>query len=245
MKVSVVIPAYNEEKWISKALDAVLKQDYPDYEVIVVDNASSDKTSEIVETYVKKDSRVFLVREPKKGLLNAREAGRLKAAGQIIAQMDADCIPHSTWISDAISFFETEKIVGVTGPYRFYDASPAIRTALGIGQKYIYWPASVFLRTVGKGGVYVGGNFFIRASTLKEIGGYDTSIDFYSEDSDTGYRLSKIGTVLYEPKIAVDSSARRFQAFGFKKLNNLYTKAFLTVLSGKKLKDNTETNHPR
>lgn len=246
MKVSIVIPAYNEEKWVGKTLEAVSKLDYPDYEVIVVDNASKDKTSEIVEEFVKKDPRIKLVHEPKKGLLNAREAGRVAAGGEIIAQLDADCLPDPEWITKAVAFFkEDPEVVGVTGPYRFYDASPTMKLTLGIGQKYIYWPASVLLRAMGKGSVYVGGNFFIKASALKAIGGYDTAIDFYSEDSDTGYRLSKIGPVLYQPQITVDSSARRMNAFGLGKLNKLYTNAFLTVLSGKKLKDNEETVHPR
>jgi glycosyltransferase involved in cell wall biosynthesis len=128
MKVSVVIPAYNEENWVGKTLEAVLKVDYPDFEVIVVDNASIDKTSEVVETYVKKDPRVKLVHQPKKGLLNAREAGRLEATGDIIAQLDADCLPAPDWISKAVKYFDDENIVGVSGPYRLYDATPAMRT---------------------------------------------------------------------------------------------------------------------
>ncbi len=245
MKVSIVIPAYNEEKWIGKTLEAVSKQDYPDYEVIVVDNASADKTSEVVQGYMQKDSHIKLVKEPKKGILNAREAGRLAATGEIIVQLDADCLPKPNWITTAIPYFKSDKVVAVTGPYYFYDGPLWLRLIVGFGQNYIYRAGSIVFPWFGKGGVYVGGNFFIRASALKKIGGYDTSIDFYSEDADTGHRLSKIGRVLFQPQITVDSSARRFKAFGFNKVNNLYTRAYFTAFQGKKMKDNEETVHPR
>ena len=245
MKVSIVIPAYNEEKWLGKTLDAVSKINYSNFEVIVVDNASSDKTSQIVQEYMKKNPRLKLIHESKKGLLNAREAGRKAATGDIIAQLDADCLPKANWISKAVKHFSDPEIVAVTGPYRYYDAPKAMRIATSIGQDVIYWPASVIISAIGHGSVCTGGNFFIRASALEQIGGYDTSIDFYSEDSDTSYRLSQIGKVLYRPNLGVDSSARRFKAFGFGELNKRYTEAFLTVIQGKKLKNNEETVHPR
>lgn len=244
MKVSIVIPAYNEEKWIGKTLEAVAKQDYPDFEVIVVDNASVDKTSEIVKQYADKDSRIKLVHEPKKGLLNAREAGRVAAGGDIIAQLDADCLPKPDWITKAISYF-TPEIVVVTGPYHFYDASGIVGFLINSGQRFLYEPAGYIAQKLNRGTLMVGGNSFIRASALKKIGGYDTSIDFYSEDTDTGTRLFRIGKVVFKNAIIVDSSARRFNAFGLHKLNNRYIKAFLTVMAGKKLKDNVETEHPR
>ncbi len=244
MKVSVVIPAYNEEKWIGKTLEAVAKQDYPDFEIIVVDNASVDKTSEVVESYAKNDSRIKLVHQPKKGLLNAREAGRLAATGEIIAQLDADCLPKPNWITTAVGYF-TPEIVVVTGPYHFYDAHGIVGFLINSGQSFLYEPAGYIAQKLNRGTLMVGGNSFIRASALEKIGGYDTSIDFYSEDTDTGSRLFKIGKVVFRNAIMVDSSARRFNAFGLHKLNNRYIKAFLTVIAGKKLKDNVETEHPR
>lgn len=245
MKVSIVIPAYNEEKWIAKTLSAVQKLKYPDFEVIVVNNNSKDNTNEVVRPFTETDSRIRLIQEPRKGVLYAREAGRVAASGEIIAQLDADCLPHPQWIAIALEYFNEPDVVAVTGPYRFYDAPPLLRTTTGLGQKYIYWPASILLRTFSKGSIYVGGNFFIRASALEKIGGYDTSIDFYSDDADTGFRLSKVGKVLFEPAITIDSSARRLKAFGFNKLNKIYTRAFLASLMGKKFKDNREENHPR
>ncbi len=249
MKVSVVIPAYNEERWIDKALEAISKQDYPDYEVIVVDNASQDRTSEVVAPYVAKDPRIKLIHEPRKGLLFAREAGRRTASGQIIAQMDADCIPKPYWISRAVRYFEDPTIVGVSGPYRLYDAPAYLRVSLTaitlLGEGLIYLITRFVTKLRDKREITVGGNFFIRATTLETIGGYDTSIDFYGEDTDTGYRLSQHGRLVHRRDIEIDSSARRHKAFGFFKLIYMYTKAYLTVISGKRVHDSEEINHPR
>ena len=84
-KISVVVPAYNEALVISSTLRAILAQDYPDFEVIVVNNASTDNTAEIVHGFEisGKIPSVRLVHETKKGLLHARERGRKEARGQI------------------------------------------------------------------------------------------------------------------------------------------------------------------
>jgi glycosyltransferase involved in cell wall biosynthesis len=246
MKVSIVIPAYNEEKWIEKTLIAALAQDYPDFEIIVVDNASTDKTSEIVQKFVSSHPKIKLVEEKRKGLLYAREAGRLAAKGDIIVQLDADCLPFPEWLSIGMQFFKKQKVVAVSGPYNFYDAPPGIRITTDIAQRYIFYPVRMITNAFGRGTMFVGGNAFIRAKALKKIGGYDTSIDFYSEDADTGVRLAQVGNVIYSTDIMIDSSARRFKAFGLRELNKKYTKAWVTtVLAGKKLEDNKETNHPR
>lgn len=249
MKVSVVIPAYNEEKWVGQTIEKACSQDYSDYEVIVVDNASTDTTSAVVTSYLSKYPQLQLVHEPRKGLLFAREAGRRKAAGQIIAQLDADCLPKPDWIQKAVRYFEDESIVGVSGPYRLYDAPAYLRigltliTMLGEGTIYLITRFLPHLRNRRE--ITVGGNFFIRAKTLEKIGGYDTSIDFYSEDTNTGYRLSEHGRLIHQRELAVDSSARRFKAVGFWSLNARYIRAYLTVISGRNLVDNAEENHPR
>ena len=249
LKASIVIPAYNEENWIGKTLETVEKLNYPNFEVIVVDNASVDKTSDIVKTFVKKDPRIKLVREKRKGILFAREAGRLKATGTIIVQLDADCLPEPDWLLKGVKYFKDPEIVGVSGPYRFYDATPAMRAVMSaiteIGHNAVYWPSNFIPKLRGKRAITIGGNFFIRAETLEKIGGYDTSINFYSEDADTGYRLSKFGKIFHKKDLIVDTSARRYKAFGFPTLLKRYTEAFVTVIAGKKLVNNEETIHPR
>ena len=245
-KVSVVIPAYNEEKWIGKTLEAILAQDYPNYEVIVVDNASTDKTSDIVRGF--SDARLKLISEPRKGLLFAREAGRREASGSIIAQLDADCLPDPKWISKgALLLADHEDWVGVTGPYVYYDASPWLRTITYLGQVSIFKFLSIFVQTTKRGGVIIGGNCFIRKSAIDSAGGYATHLDFYGEDTDTACRIAKYGWIKYTPKIFLKTSARRLQSVGFFTVLGLYGKAFTHALAKKDLgiAKEHEEYHPR
>lgn len=90
--VSVIIPAFNAAKYIRQALNSVLAQTYRAFEVIVVDDGSSDATADIVEEFAKKDARVQLVRQHNAGVGAARNKAIRMACGEYIAPVDADDI---------------------------------------------------------------------------------------------------------------------------------------------------------
>ncbi|MFA6554066.1 MAG: glycosyltransferase family 2 protein [Candidatus Paceibacterota bacterium] len=211
MKISIVIPAYNEEKNIATTIEALLAQDYKDYEIIVVNNASTDKTYEVASKFP-----VKVVTENRKGLLWARERGRIEAVGDIIANTDADCLPDKTWLSNGSSYFIDEKIAAVSGPYDYYDADWFFRKSSLFFQSAIYPIANMFFQLpfIHRGATIIGGNNFIRASALEKAGGYDTSITFYGEDTDTAKRVSAHGKVKFSPSVVMKTSARRFKAEG-------------------------------
>ena len=217
MKVSIVIPAYNEESCIAQTLERVCAMEYPDFEVIVVNNASTDSTSEIVKKFP-----VRLVHEDRKGLLFARECGRLAATGEIIANIDADCLPKKNWISNNVTPFSNPNIVAVSGPYDYFDGSKFFRFMSLLIQKTIYVFMSKILNKFNQGGVLIGGNNLIRASVLNELGGYDTSILFYGEDTNTAKRISRKGKIYFNPKCVMKTSARRFKTEGFVRVSAKY-----------------------
>ena len=224
-KISVVIPAHNEESTIIPTLEALLAQDYPDLEIIVVDNVSTDRTTEVVRRFP-----VRLVHEAKKGLLHARECGRKEARGEIIANIDADCLPEKDWLSKAARYFldkegaTKDDIVAISGPYDYYDAHPFFRTSSLLMQNYIYRPVAFLLQLpfVRGGAVLIGGNNLIRADVLKKTGGYNTALVFYGEDTDTAKRVSKYGKIIFSPKIKMKTSARRFKQEGTIKMTVRY-----------------------
>ena len=121
MKLSFVIPAHNEEKYIAQCLESVIreaKKTRRDVEIIVVNNASTDKTREIALSF----SEVKVVDEPRKGLPQARQAGFLASSGDLIANVDADSIIPSFWIEKVFDHFSrNEKLVALSGPYIYYD----------------------------------------------------------------------------------------------------------------------------
>lgn len=219
MKVSVIIPAHNEAASISRTLEAVLAQTYPDFEVIVVDNASSDGTGDIASRFP-----VKVVREARKGLLWAREAGRLAAGGEIIANIDADCLPESDWLSRGAAHFGNTSIAAVTGPYDYHDAGTFFRMTSFFVQKYLYRIAStiVQLPLIRQGAMLIGGNNFIRADVMRRAGGYNTALTFYGEDTDTAKRVSRFGRVAFDPQLVMKTSARRFKAEGIISVETKY-----------------------
>lgn len=222
MKASIVIIAHNEEKHIADAIRAALDQDFDGtYEVIVVINACkpTDRTREIALTF----PAVRVVDEPQKGILYAREAGRKAARGEVIAQQDADCTPSRHWLADGLKPFDDPRVVCVSGSYDYYDAKPSFRCASHAFQSYAFWMAHHVVVFLGIGCIGTGGNMFVRRKALGEIGGYDVTILFYREDTNTARRLMGVGKVLYVPEILVKSSARRFEDEGAMKVFRDYT----------------------
>jgi glycosyltransferase involved in cell wall biosynthesis len=205
LRVSVVIPAHNEQEWIATTIQALLAQDYPNKEIIVVDNASTDRTSEIAKQF---DVKVVL--ETRKGLLYARERGRVEASGDVIANVDADCQPDPNWISRGVEFLESRGCAAVTGPYFYFDSPWLFRNSSLLVQRTTYPAVCTSMQLLGLGAVLIGGNNFIRASALREIGGYDTSIVFYGEDTDTAKRVAKVGKVAFINRLTMRTSGRRF-----------------------------------
>ena len=113
--VSVVIPAYNGAEILSGCLDSVLTQDYPDYEIIIVDNNSTDSTREIIHDYIAADNRIRYVFEQRKGRGSARNAGISAAQGKIIAMTDQDCVVGKNWLSELTKPIRQEGESAVNG----------------------------------------------------------------------------------------------------------------------------------
>lgn len=97
--VSVVIPAYNSELYISQTIQSVVTQTYTNWELIVVDDCSADRTKELVEAWVRRDSRIRLLACPEnRGVAEARNAGIAAARGEWIALLDSDDL----WVEEKL-----------------------------------------------------------------------------------------------------------------------------------------------
>ena len=249
-KVSALIPAYNEEKYICYVLAALLKQDYPNIEIIVANNASTDRTAVMVETFIATHAgspvSIQLVHEMKQGTNHARECARLHATGSIIAQIDADCVPGPNWISKGLRYLIRSKRVAVTGPYDYFDGNFFMRYATIITQCLTYPMTNEVVQVAQRGAILIGGNAFIRASALRMAGGYNTELTFYGDDVDLGARLSRLGHVMYAPQLMMRTSSRRYHALGFWQVNKKYQDCFWKlVFRQNHLNETVEINHPR
>lgn len=220
----MIVCAYNEEALLPGCLHAVLAQTRPPDELIVVNNASIDRTGAIA----RRIPGVCVVDEPVKGLVVAREAGRRAARGDILAYVDADCRPPIFWLERIERAFLTRPaMVGLTGPYRFYDWDWTGR-ALIRAYDYLVAPPTHFLvqRILGVGAIFYGGNFAATRAALAHIGGFDTSIEFHGEDTNIGRRLTAVGRVHVDLRCWLWTSARRYRAMGRGAVFRLYVRNF-------------------
>ncbi|MFA5131373.1 MAG: glycosyltransferase [Patescibacteria group bacterium] len=117
IKVSIIICTYNRANYIAKALDSILMQTYQNYEVLVVDDASSDNTEEVVKKYLPQDARIkYFKNSNNLGIARSRNKGVGLAQGEYIAMLDSD----DYWLSadklaKQIAVLELDKAVGLIG----------------------------------------------------------------------------------------------------------------------------------
>ncbi|HYK08748.1 MAG TPA: glycosyltransferase family A protein [Candidatus Eisenbacteria bacterium] len=224
MRLSVVIPAYNEEKYIGACLEKLITEAGEDiFEIIVVDNASTDRTSAVA----KKFKGVKVIREERKGLTRARQAGLLAAKGELVAYIDADTHIKPEWFHKVHKEFERNKrLVCLSAPYSLYDVSKWKRVAMWSYWNFLAYPTYALLMRY----MVLGANFVAKRSVLLKIGGFDESIEFYGEDTDIARRLHKIGKVKFLRKSMVDSSPRRMEAEGWLRMGFKYGFNFVSEI---------------
>lgn len=214
MKISFVIPAHNEEVRLPQSLDALERAlaagDY-DTEVIVVDNGSVDRTNEVARGY----DWVRVVEEPRLGLPQARQAGFEVATGDLIANVDADTMLPAGWIDRVLmEFGRDENLAALSGPHIYYDLSIVHRALTKVWYVIGYLIHLVNHHLFNVGAMLQGGNFIVRRTHLEQIGGFDTSIKFYGEDTDIAKRISKVGRVKWTFKLPIYTSGRRLAKEG-------------------------------
>lgn len=209
--VSIVIPAYNEEKEILKTLSSLskLKPDYPT-ELIIVNNNSKDSTQDILDAV---GARSLFVRE--QGVTYARQAGLEAASGQYILSGDADSIYPPDWGNAYVkTLMEDNGVAIVYGRYSFIPSVKGNRLALAFHEfsgelMFTIRPKEELCVNV------VGFNCSFRKEQALEIGGYDHELFFYTnqrgEDGWLAKNLSaRFGTISFVPtKNRVWTSDRR------------------------------------
>ena len=100
--VSIVIPVYNMEQYLSETLDSVLASDYPFFEVIVMDDGSQDSSLQIAKAYAQKDTRIKVYTQQNKGVCAARNRAISLAKGELILPVDADNIITPEFLRKAV-----------------------------------------------------------------------------------------------------------------------------------------------
>jgi GT2 family glycosyltransferase len=184
-KVSVVVCAYNAERTMAPCLAALEKLNYPNYEVIVVNDGSTDRTREISERF----DCVRLINQENKGLSAARNVGIAAATGKIVAFTDSDCVADPDWLTYLVATFLRTGRSAVGGPNFPPPEDTLVPSAAAVSPG---GPTHVLLNDEVAEHI-PGCNMAFRKAALEEIKGFDPLFRAAGDDVDLCWRLQNQG----------------------------------------------------
>lgn len=209
MTFSVIVPTYNRIDLLKNTLASLYKQDFSDFEIIVVNDGSTDSTHEYLSSAAEEGKVVYLHHE-NQGLAATRSAGLKFAHGEFIAFTDDDCVLPPDWLSQYKAKFESENAVCVGGNCITGNPENPCAEANDIMQSY-------FKEKGNNLGIpfFTGNNVAYTRSVLQDVGGPDKRFRMGAEDRDLLERVrSTGGKIVYAPNITVmhfnDSDFGRF-----------------------------------
>ncbi|MFH0782120.1 MAG: glycosyltransferase [Pseudomonadota bacterium] len=200
-KISVVIPVCNCEQTIGQCLDSMVSQDYPNFEVLVVDDGSTDRTVDICQTYF----NIKMIRVENGGPSRARNIGSKMATGEILAFTDGDCIAEPNWLSELTRGFNRPGVAGVGGdqksPYDETVFGRRVQDVLKLLGVVTYYTQAISVMTETPHNPSCNAAYLKRV--LTEVGGFDQSL-WPGEDVDLDIRIRQKGyTLIYNPDAVV------------------------------------------
>jgi len=184
-KVSVIVAAYNGARTLEACLDSLTKLNYPNYEVILVDDGSTDATAQLAAAF----KTVRCIHQPNRGLSAARNTGLAAAMGEVIAYTDCDCRADEDWLYYLIADLLENDVVGVGGHNLLPPDDSAVAAAVMVSPG---GPAHVML-TDRLAEHIPGCNMAFYAWALEEIGGFDPIFRTAGDDVDICWRLQQRG----------------------------------------------------
>ena len=192
--VSVVMPAYNVELYVEEAVRSILNQTFCDFEFIIVDDGSTDRTPEILRTFT--DPRIrLLFNEKNEGNYPARNRGCRLARGKYIAVMDADDVALPERLEKQVRFMEEYPEVLACGTaYRLMGENRSIvEPTEWVEIRYILMSTFCMSHPT----------ILFRADTMRQVGFYRTD-SRYAEDYDLALRLARLGKIVNFPDILLE-----------------------------------------
>lgn len=183
MMISVVLPTYNGSKYIKQSIESIINQTYKEWELIVIDDCSTDDTNKIVQEYTLKDNRIKLYKnETNKRLPASLNTGFAKTSGEYLTWTSDDNIYKENAFEKMIEYFQLNSDVGFV-----FSNMTIIDENGNIKQKNSYIPSS--MEEIKYKNI-VGASFMYKREVYKTIGDYDTS-KFLIEDYDYWLRISR------------------------------------------------------
>jgi len=232
LTLSIIIPAYNEERYIEKCLDSIKNQTVMPDEVILVDNNCTDKTVELAKHY----DFVTIVKELKQGRANARNKGFSVASGDILGRIDVDSNLYPNWVEKVKESFEDDSISAITG-LGYTTTTPTIKGkhilesfVTTFWSRMYFWTATAVMRIV----VLWGANMAIRSTAWNQIRDKVCNDDeLVHEDQDLSLVLAGSGfkaKVIHDLYIRTDGTSY----FSWPKFSEYFIRSFKSIQQSKK-----------
>ncbi len=211
MKISIVIPVYNEVDHLAACLRSISRQTIQPFEVIVVDNNSTDGTAAVAEAF----DFVKILNEPRQGVIHARTRGFDAARGDIIARIDADTVLPSDWLASVSAVFAGGGVDAVSGVALYYNVAAA-----GLFNAIDLFFRRRLERQL-KNRVYLwGANMAMRRSAWCQVKPYLCRRAGMHEDYDIAIHLQEIGgKVAFDDRLKAEVSSRRIDVSYLEFLN--------------------------
>jgi glycogen(starch) synthase len=198
-RVSVVINTYNRAASLHNTLQAMPRQNYPNFEVIVVNGPSTDHT---LQTLEKHSAAIRVGSCAERNLSISRNVGIEMARGQFVAFIDDDAVPDEDWLVDAIAAFNSPEVAGVGGfvyDHTGYELQYSYTLCDRQGNAYHNIPVSMpefCYPGCFRYPALLGTNSIFRRDALLEIGGFDEQFDYFLDETDVNVRLIDAGYLL-------------------------------------------------
>jgi glycosyltransferase involved in cell wall biosynthesis len=195
-RVSVVVCAYNAERTMDRCLASLAVLNYPDYEVIVVNDGSRDRTREIAEGY----DYCRIINQPNKGLSVARNVGAEAATGEIVAYTDSDCVADPDWLTYLVAKMEASDLAACGGPNFPPPEDDVVPAAVAVAPG---GPTHVLISDEVAEHI-AGCNMAFRREVLLQLGGFDPVYRAAGDDVDICWRFQDAGhTIGFSPAAVV------------------------------------------
>lgn len=204
MKISIVIPVYNEAATLAACLEAIAAQTVRPHQVIVVDNNSADGSAALAEAY----EFVTLLREPRQGVVHARTRGFDAARGDVIARIDADTLLPPDWLACVKAIFEDESVAAVSGAAHYYDFALD-----GLADRLDGYFRERLARKLKNANFLWGANMAVRRSAWLGVRSRLCRQAHLHEDFDLAIHLQEQGhRVAYDKNLVAAVSSRRIDS---------------------------------
>src|SRR3989344_4340869 len=192
-EITIIIPVYNAEKTLKKCLDSVKKQDYKNYEVVIVDDCSTDSSLSIAKGYGYKLIRL----KKNSGSGKARNIGAKEAKTKLIAFTDSDCILPNDWLSRVIKNLKNKKVHFVCGGYSGSEGGSFL-------EKYAFHELLIRRKNLPKFvKTFPSNNFACYKDIFLKEKGFPVSKNYFAEDLEFGLEIGRRYKILWDKNIGV------------------------------------------